>query len=525
MRPIQLAHCGAFDRLSFGDVLASLIIEDALGQRLGNVTLTRYAPSARSVISWPYDVRSLDEFERDVPALSGLLVGNLETLIFSSDPSQPPHGHIHACAGNWLAPALAGLTSGLPVCWNSAAVRGIPEWGRPFLTFALSLSHYVSARDEDVVTTFRRAGFTGDSPIVPSVLFDVPRLIPGRDKGFRRPENIERWLRAANATGDYVVVQDHEDTRALFPALQKALAARGMTAVWLPVPAPANDAVTVIDDGPARSAGVPPLSPDTIAALIGHSAGVVAQDEGVITTALAYGLPVLLPSSGAQPAANGFTAAEVVTSPPSDPVPDAFVKRLGSFMLCARARNATSILNVHWNSLAARFGQGRGHARAGIQMPYLAWNRMLIASQEQADHIATALASQPSTARADTEGQLRAELERVQSTVIEARAQYQVEADQHQAWRAIAEQRRAEIDMGRQRLQEMKHGFDAAIDAMTREHAALKDEFATMLETLRQQEANLRSRKDEIEHLRSSFSWRLTGPLRSAKDAWRMRQR
>ena len=525
MRPIQLAHCGAFDRLTFDDVLASLIIEDALGQRLGNVTLTRYAPSARSVISWPYDVRSLDEFERDVPALSGLLVGNLDTLNLSSGPNLPPHGDIHAGAGNWLAPALAGLTSGLPVCWNSAAVRDIPEWGRPFLTFALSLSRYVSARDENVVSTFRSAGFTGDSPIVPSVLFDVPRTIPGRDKGAPRPEAIKQWLRVTNVTGDYVVIQDHKEIRALLPILEKALAVRGIAAVWLPLPAPVNDAVTVKNMAPARSALVPPLSPDAIAALIGHSAGVVAQDEGVITTALAYGLPVLLPSSCAQPPAGEFTAAEVVMSPPTDPVPDVFLERLGSFVLCAKARNAISILDVHWNSLAARFGQGRAHDLAGISKPYLAWNRMLIASQDQARHHAAVLSSQSPDTRVNTESQLRAELERVQSSVIEAYAQHQVEADQHQAWRAIAEQQRAEIETGRQRLREMKHGFDAAIDALTREHVELKDEFATMLETLRQHEADLHRRKEEIERLRSSFSWRVTGPLRSAKDAWRMRQR
>ncbi len=522
MRPIQLALCGTSNRLTYGDALASLIIEDALRQRLGDLTLLRYASSVRSANSWPYGVRSLDAFERDMPGFNGVLIGNLESLSLASAPSQnlPANGDLHESAGSWLAPALAALTAGIPVCWNSAAVRDVPGWARPSLAFALSLSRYVSARDEDAVATFRTAGFNGDSPIVPSVLFEVPRLIAGKVKGAPRPETVKRWLHTT-AADEYVVIQDHQHIRPLLSDLEKALALRGMTPVLLPLPE-LIDPTDVETPVLARTA-THPLAPESIAALIGHSAGVVALDEDIITTALAYGIAVLLPP-GDQGAKATVTADEVVTGLPEDPVPDAFLERLGSFILCARARNAASILDVHWNNLAAQFGQRPTHDQGGMPASYFAWNRLLI-SQEQALNAAAALPSSSTVQCTDTESRLRAELELMSTSLIEARAQHQLEAGLHQTWRTTAEQRRAEIETERQRLHEMKHSFDAALDALTRENAALKDKHAQMLEALRQREADLLAREDEIDQLRSSFSWRLTGPLRSAKNAWRMRQR
>ncbi len=351
MRPIQLALCGTFDRLSYGDTAASLVVEAALRKRLADLTLVRYSAGARSASSWPYDVRPFEEFEHDLPGLTGVLIGNLEPLNLSSPScSSPPAGGIHESAGSWLAPALAASTAGLPVCWNSAAIRDIPEWARPLLTFALSLSRYVSARDENVVAAIRNAGFCGDSPIVPSVLFDIPQLIAARTVGAPLPEAIQKLLPAGNANGDYVVIQDHDLVQPMRATLEHALTQRGITSVFLSL----LDVTTGAE--PAARPSMPAPDPVNTATLIGHSAGVVALDESLVTTALAYGLPVLLPPV-TRNVAGLFAADEVVTGTPDDPVPSAFLDRLGTYVLCARARNATSILDVHWNKLAAQFSQ------------------------------------------------------------------------------------------------------------------------------------------------------------------------
>lgn len=524
MRPFRLALCGTFDKLTFGDALASLVIEDALQRRVDNLTLVRYAYGARSASSWPFEVRSLDGFERDIPSLSGVLVGNLETQGLSSNAHQnsPPNGEIHDSAGIWLAPALAALTAGLPVCWNSAAVHDIPDWCLPSLAFALSLSRYVSARDETVVATFRNAGFTGDSPVVPSVLFDVPRLVAGRKNGAPCPEVVQSWLRATSAGDDYVVVQDHEDIRPLLSDLERLLERRGLGLVLLALPQ--DDVPTAAEKPVAERPAMVPRTPENIAALIGHSVGVVALDEAVITTALAYEIPLLLPA-GSQLPGKAFTADEVVIGVPDDPLPSAFLDRLGTFALGASARLAASVLDVHWDNLAAKLTQRSADVQSATLAPYRAWNRFLIASQEQAQCVKSVPSSPAPLERADIENPLRAELEHANAALAEERAQRQLEAGLHETWRTAAERRRSETEVERQRLQEMKHSFDAALDALTHENAALRHESATLQDTLRQLTVDLRARKDELDHLRSSLSWRLTGPLRTAKDAWRSRQR
>lgn len=530
MRPIRLALCGTFDKLSYGDALASLVIEGALRARLPDLALVRYSASARSASSWPYDVRSLNDFERDLPELAGVLIGNLETLSLSS-PSwhSPPTGDIHESAGNWLAPALAGLTAGLPVCWNSVDIRDIPGWAQPSLTFALSLSRYVSARDEHAVTVLRSAGFSGESPTVPSVLFDVPHLLAGRTAGASRPEAIQPLLQTASAAGDYVVIQDHDHIRPLLTYLESALAERGMTPVLLPLPDIMGE-VTAGRAQPLAPSSILPQDPVTIAALIGHSAGVVALDEGMITTALAYGLPALLPA-GARAAAATFMADEVVTGLADDPVPSAFLERLGSFVLCARARNAASILDVHWNKLAATFGSLPADGQASAAS-YLAWNRLLTATQHQIGHADAEQSSHTPAHASEVERQLRADLELTRAQLIEACAQHQLEAGLHETWRKAAEQQRAATETERQRLLDMKRTCDAAINALTRENVALARKNATLnekcagaLETQRRRETDFRTLEAEIHHLQASRSWRLTKPLRSVKDALRSRLR
>lgn len=519
MRPIQLALCGTFDRLSYGDTAASLVVEAALRKRLADLTLVRYSAGARSASSWPYDVRPFEEFEHDLPGLTGVLIGNLEPLNLSSPScSSPPAGGIHESAGSWLALALAASTAGLPVCWNSAAIRDIPEWARPLLTFALSLSRYVSARDENVVAAIRNAGFCGDSPIVPSVLFDIPQLIAARTVGAFLPEAIQKLLPAGNANGDYVVIQDHDLVQPMRATLEHALTQRGITSVLLSL----LDVTTGAE--PSARPSVPAPDPVNTATLIGHSAGVVALDESLVTTALAYGLPVLLPPV-TRNLAGLFAADEVMTGTPGDPVPSAFLDRLGTYVLCARARNATSILDVHWNKLAAQFRQPSVPGQVGTAVSYLAWNRLLTATREQARLAASLQSSASPALTLETREQLSKELELAHANLAEADAKHQLEADLHQTWRTLAEQQRAETQTERQRLLDMKRSFDAAVHALTSENSALKDECARTLEMLRQREADFSAREDEIRYLQSSLSWRLTGPLRAAKDVWSARQR
>ncbi|EHK66878.1 hypothetical protein [Achromobacter arsenitoxydans] len=532
MRPTTLALCGTFDSLTCGDALASLIIEANLRKRLKDLSLIRYASSARTSDSWLYEVRALDDFERDLPTLSGVLVGDLEALNFSpvESPDAPSRIGVGAPADSWLATALAAAGSGIPVCWNSAALRNTPAWAHPMLTLALDLSRYVSARDADVVDELRSAGFIGDAPIVPSVLYDIPRLVPGKMDGGARPPAVQAWLQAAGATDDYVVVQDHDGLRALLPGLTKTLALRGVSLVSLPLPEAASRLEPLL-----QAADPAPLAPEEIAALIGHSAGIVAVDESLVTIGLAYGIPALMPA-GCQCVHAPFAPDEVVAGQPDASLPEAFLERLGKFSLCATARNARSILDVHWNNLAAHFGQEALSKPPSSTPPYQTWTRMLLASQAQNQRMEAAARA---STLVETEQRLRAELAAATTDLQRERTLRQQEAELHQIWRAAAGDRHAETESERQRLHAMKRSFDAALAALTLEKASLRHSADTMLETLRKttqalrirdseiraREGEIRAREGEIQEIRSSLSWRVTEPLRTAKDTLLARRR
>lgn len=525
MRPTTLALCGTFDSLTCGDALASLIIEANLRKRLKDLSLVRYASSARTSDSWMYEVRALDDFERDLPTLSGVLVGDLAALSFSpgESPDTPSHNGAGAPADSWLAAALAAAGSGIPVCWNSAALRNTPAWARPILTLALDLSRYVSARDADVVDELRSAGFIGDAPIVPSVLYDIPRMVPGKMDGGARPPAVQAWLQAAGATEDYVVVQDHDSLRAFLPGLTKTLALRGVSLVVLPLPEAASRL-----EPPLQAADPAPLILEEIAAVIGHSAGIVAIDAALVTIGLAYGIPALMPA-GCQCVHAPFAPDEPVLGQPDAPLPEAFLERLGKFSLCATARNARSILDVHWNNLAANFGEEAFSKRHGFKPPYQTWARMLLASQAQNRNVEAAARA---SALAETEQRLRAELAAATSVLQRERTLRQQEAELHQIWRAAAGDRQAETESERHRLHAMKRSFDAALAALTQENASLRLDADTLLETLRKttqalriRDSEITAREGEIQEIRSSLSWRVTEPLRTAKDTFLARRR
>ena len=90
----------------------------------------------------------------------------------------PPTPDIHHPTGYWLTPALLALQHDVPLIWNGPSMHcnDIPIWAVPLLERAMTLSRYVSVRDEP---TRAELSTLTDAPIavIPDTAFGLTRLI------------------------------------------------------------------------------------------------------------------------------------------------------------------------------------------------------------------------------------------------------------------------------------------------------------------------------------------------------------
>src|SRR6266513_585460 len=149
----EIGICGTFDVANYGDLLFPLIAESELTERLGAVTLHRFSYYSKTPPEWPYAVTSVTALPEMIDRLDGLLIGGGFLIRFDKEVAPgyaPPAPEIHHPTGYWLTPALIALQHDVPVAWNAPGTDGkaIPAWANPLMATALTLSRYVSVRDE-----------------------------------------------------------------------------------------------------------------------------------------------------------------------------------------------------------------------------------------------------------------------------------------------------------------------------------------------------------------------------------------
>lgn len=301
---MRIGMFGTFDVENYGDLLFPILAEYELKQRLDNVEIIRYSYNEKNETSWCYNVRSLAEFlgkPANIQTLDIILIGGGHLIRFDEQVAnqyQPPLPQIPHPTGYWLAPALAGISAGIPVLWNAPSSSDeFPVWAHGLLAFALEKSAYVSVRDSLSFEALRRTGFMGNCNVVPDTVFSLARHFPCTSLSIR----VNEILASIELGRKYLIIQGTSSLESVTKVLlSKADILSDFDILILPIGPILGDDVLQIKSFLPQAKYLPFWpSPIEIAGLIAHSSGVITMSLHLSITALNYGLPVLRPATAA----------------------------------------------------------------------------------------------------------------------------------------------------------------------------------------------------------------------------------
>jgi lipopolysaccharide transport system ATP-binding protein len=354
----EIGICGTFDVANYGDLLFPLIAESELTERLGAVTLHRFSYNARTPPEWPYEVTSVTALPRMIHRLDGLLIGGGFLIRFDKQVAPgyvPPTPEIHHPTGYWLTPALIALQHNVPLVWNAPGMHcnEIPAWAKPLMETALSLSRYVSARDEPSRSVLEPLT-SATVPVVPDTAFRLPRLL--NLEGTPSAE-FTRLSEAFGLDGPYIVVQATLGLEGFVRFVKTHPERfRNFRFLALPIGPAFGERQEIIDadlPGVVRLVNWP--GPLVLAELIGRSEAVVGHSYHLFITALASGVPVFTRqnlSTGKYSALQHYEAIFVLP-PNGEPDLEWFLARVGRTRPSASARATHERLGDHWDCIAA----------------------------------------------------------------------------------------------------------------------------------------------------------------------------
>jgi lipopolysaccharide transport system ATP-binding protein len=366
-REWQVGVCGTFDVANYGDLLFPLIAESELTTRLGAVTLHRFSYGDKTPPDWPYEVTSVADLPTMIRRLDGLLIGGGFLIRFDKwvvpGYAPPAPDHIHHPTGYWLTPALLALQHDVPLVWNAPGMNcnEIPGWADPLMERVLTLSRYVSVRDEPSAASLER--LRGDAVrVVPDTAFGISHLL---NLEGQPSAEFTRLRQAAGLDGPYIVVQAAWGMEGFVRFVKRhALRLRGFRFLALPVGPVLGDDAALIDADLPGLARLPEWPrPLVLAELIARSEAVVGHSYHLFITALASGVPVFaspwMTSGSFAPLWQGRFAAlrhfETIFPLPADGEPgqDWFLSRVGRHAPSVTARAACAPLSEHWDCIAA----------------------------------------------------------------------------------------------------------------------------------------------------------------------------
>lgn len=378
----QIGICGTFDVANYGDLLFPVIAEWELTERLGPLTLHRFSYDAKTPPDWPYAVTSVAALPSLVGRLDGLIVGGGFIVRFDKDvaPGYGPPPGIHHPTGYWLTPALIALQHDVPVVWNAPGMHcnDIPAWAVLLLERALTLSRYVSVRDEPSAMVLRLLS-DAEVSVVPDSAFAIRRLL---DAAAPRTAPLS-WLgevcpvveshhffsmeapasecarlrQVCGFEGPYVVVQATlglEDFMAFVRSSGPELG--HLRFVALPVGPVLGERSDILDLGIPGVVSLPSWpAPMVIAELIAQSEAVVGHSYHLIITALACGVPVFTRQDLSIGKYSALRAQATIHALPDRGAPEIgwFLERVGRTAPTASVLATAGLVAGHWDRIAA----------------------------------------------------------------------------------------------------------------------------------------------------------------------------
>ena len=357
-RTWEIGICGTFDVANYGDLLFPLMAASELTERLGRVNLHRFSYHAKTPPDWAYEVTSIAALPQKIQQLDGLLIGGGFLIRFDKDVAPgyvPPTPEIHHPTGYWLTPALIALQHDIPLVWNAPGMHcnDIPEWAKPMVQTALSLSRYLSVRDEQTRSALQPLS-RAPIHVVPDTAFRIPRLL---DPGGTPSVEFTRICEASGLNGPYVVLQATLGLEGFVRFIKShAERFRNLRFLALPMSPVLGERQELIDSDLPGLVRLPEWpGPLVIAELIGRSEAVVGHSYHLFITALASGVPIFTPqdlSTGKYSALRQFDS--IFALPPGgEPDVEWFLSRAGRTAPSAAVRATYEPIGNHWDRIAA----------------------------------------------------------------------------------------------------------------------------------------------------------------------------
>ncbi len=344
--------CGGFDVENYGDLLFPFIAESELNQRLEAVQLHRFSYTPKSAAEWCYDVTSVESLPEMIRGLDAMLIGGGFIVRFDKEvaPEYHPPRDVHHPTGFWLTPALIALQHDVPVMWNAPGMHcnPIPQWAHPILNAALSLSRYVSVRDEPSRAALQPLTRT-QVRVVPDSAFALRSLVnPDKEPSAEYKQLCE----AAGLLSPYIVVQPSVSMQGFAQFVQRhAERFRGYQILALPISRVFGEHEEIIASHLPDVARLPRWpSPLLVAEFIARAEAAIGHSYHFLITALVSGVPAFTLRNLSEGKYTALRDFEGIYEMPTDP--DWFLARVGRRTPSARVLAAIKASGQHWDHIA-----------------------------------------------------------------------------------------------------------------------------------------------------------------------------
>jgi hypothetical protein len=495
-RPFRVGIVGTFDVENYGDLLFPLIAERELSQRLGDVEMVVFSYHARSTDDWPYDTVSVTELPALVPTLDALLVGGGFLIRFDHDvaPGYTAPAGVHHPTGYWLTPALLALQHNVPLVWNAPGMHcnDVPRWAQPLMRLVFGLGQHTAVRDEPTAASLRQ--FAPDVHVLPDTGFGLAHLAADPPT----PE-FAQWCEDAGIDRPYVVVQAALGSQPFVEFVRRHAAHfDGVQFIALPIG-------PVLGDAPALLEGLPDIvavdawpQPLLLAEIVRNAQAVVGHSYHLAISALVAGVPAFTPtelSDGKYTALAALQALHVVKTGEEADALD-FLSKLGRGAPPHGLGRILEQLEGHWDAVAEVIRRGPTATALTVDAFWQHLPSELAATERDGQERIARLVDQLRTAESAHSNELA--------------ALQHAAADAAEGWQRIAEATSADARHAANSAAEREAELTGQVDRLQR---VLLDARHRMADGL-----------DAADGLRSSRSWRLTGPVR-AISGWARRQR
>jgi lipopolysaccharide transport system ATP-binding protein len=295
--------------------------------------------------------------------LDGLLIGGDLLIRFDKNlaPGYAPPGLSTLCAsgihhptGDWLTPALMALQHDVPVAWNAPGMYcdEVPDWAKPLMERALTLSAYRTVRDE-LSRNVLEPLTTALIDVVPDTAFGLSRLL---DFQGAPTTQFTQFAEAYQLKSPYLVFQHCSGFEGVHRLIRNHPERFGrFRFLMLPIsPEFGQHSESIECDLPGviRLAEWP--NPLLTAELIGRAEAVLGHSYRLSITALAAGVPVFRRvdlSAGKFTALQHFESIFILPDGTLDP--EWFLAHIGRTTPSAAAGATLGPLSAHWDRIAA----------------------------------------------------------------------------------------------------------------------------------------------------------------------------